>query len=230
MHRRAPVRHDKANVRRRQVSDARAKEGDRAIGPRLQHPARRERRRCREAGPATSRTGPVEPRTSFSRAASPSVSEQPGDFGPLPISPGARPVVPWRRPARTTTLADILPTAQIEDIRMRHVSAKNEIASAAPLIVEAWRCIGCGRIEAPQPCIGVCEYRKARFGDAVDHEAALQLLGEAQERGKALEILVRRLAQTRPEPGSRARADAVHCKSASKFDPRQFRTYHIDMI
>ena len=28
MHRRAPVRHDKANARRRQASDARAEEGD----------------------------------------------------------------------------------------------------------------------------------------------------------------------------------------------------------
>ena len=75
-------------------------------------------------------------------------------------------------------------------------------ASAAPLIVEAWRCTGCGRIEAPQPCIGVCEDRKVRLVDAADHDAALMLLREAEERAAALEGLVRRLAQTRPRAGA----------------------------
>ena len=85
---------------------------------------------------------------------------------------------------------------------MRHTAAKSEIASAAPLIVEAWRCIGCGRIEAPQPCVGVCEDRRVRLVDAADHEAALALLREAQERAAMLEGLVRRLAQTRPRAGA----------------------------
>ena len=85
---------------------------------------------------------------------------------------------------------------------MRHMPAKSEIASAAPLIVEAWRCIGCGRIEAPHPCIGVCEDRKVRLVDAADHEAALAQLREADERVAALEGLVRRLAQTRPRAGA----------------------------
>ena len=84
---------------------------------------------------------------------------------------------------------------------MRHTATKSEIASATPLIVEAWRCIGCGRIEAPQPCIGVCEDRRVGLVDAADHEAALALLREAKERAAALEGLVRRLAQTRPRAG-----------------------------
>jgi hypothetical protein len=85
---------------------------------------------------------------------------------------------------------------------MQHMAPKGEIASAAPLIVEAWRCIGCGRIEGPQPCIGVCEDRKVRLVDAVDHEAALVLLHEAEERAAALEGLVRRLARTQPRAGA----------------------------
>jgi len=85
---------------------------------------------------------------------------------------------------------------------MRHIAAKTEIASAAPLIVEASHCIGCGRIEAPQPCVGVCEDRKVRLVDAADHEAALALLHEAEERAAALEGLVRRLARTRPRAGA----------------------------
>lgn len=35
---------------------------------------------------------------------------------------------------------------------------------------EAWQCIGCGKIEAPQPCIGVCKDRKVTFVDAADFE------------------------------------------------------------
>jgi len=26
--------------------------------------------------------------------------------------------------------------------------------------IQAWQCVGCGKIEAPQPCIGVCRDRK----------------------------------------------------------------------
>ena len=32
--------------------------------------------------------------------------------------------------------------------------------------ITAWQCIGCGNLEAPQTCIGVCEYRKVRLVDA----------------------------------------------------------------
>jgi len=39
--------------------------------------------------------------------------------------------------------------------------------------VKAWQCIGCGRIEAPQPCIGVCQDRKVQFVYAGEHEEAL---------------------------------------------------------
>ncbi len=78
------------------------------------------------------------------------------------------------------------------------MTAERQVASAAPAIVEAWRCIGCGRIEGPQPCIGVCEDRKVRLVFAADYEAALALLRETEEKAAALEGLVRRLAQTRP--------------------------------
>ena len=82
------------------------------------------------------------------------------------------------------------------------MAATSEIASATPLVVEAWRCIGCGRIEAPQACIGVCEDRKVRLVDAVDYEAALALLKKTEGRAAALEGLLRRFAQTRPRSGA----------------------------
>jgi hypothetical protein len=64
--------------------------------------------------------------------------------------------------------------------------------------VKAWQCIGCGSIEAPQTCIGVCEHRKVQFVYAHEHEAALARL--RSERA-ALEDLVRRLAYTNPRAG-----------------------------
>lgn len=60
--------------------------------------------------------------------------------------------------------------------------------------VNAWQCIGCGKIEAPQPCIGVCKDQRVQFVYAEDYELAL---ARAQVAEAALD-LVRKLARTRP--------------------------------
>ena len=78
----------------------------------------------------------------------------------------------------------------------------NSEPDLAPNVVEAWRCIGCGRIEAPKPCIGVCEDRKVRLVLAADHEAALARLSEAKAAAAGLEGLVRRLATAKPRAGA----------------------------
>ena len=85
---------------------------------------------------------------------------------------------------------------------MGHMSANVEIEQASPAVFEAWRCIGCGRIEAPQPCIGVCQDRKVRFVDAADYEDAIARLRKAEEQTDALEAIVTRLAHTRPRAGA----------------------------
>jgi len=36
--------------------------------------------------------------------------------------------------------------------------------------VTVWRCIGCGKIDGPQPCIGVCEDRKVEMVYASVHD------------------------------------------------------------
>ena len=77
----------------------------------------------------------------------------------------------------------------------------SEFAFAPPEVVEAWQCIGCGRVEAPQPCIGVCQDRKVRLVDASSYEEALARLRQAKWEAAALEGLVRRLALTRPRQG-----------------------------
>lgn len=67
--------------------------------------------------------------------------------------------------------------------------------------VKAWQCIGCGKIEAPQTCVGVCQDRKFEFVYASEHEEALARLTVAQTMIQALEAITRQLARTTPRTG-----------------------------
>lgn len=60
--------------------------------------------------------------------------------------------------------------------------------------VTAWRCIGCGRIEGAQPCIGICQDRKAEFVEASDYD-------ELAARAAALAAIVRQIATISPREG-----------------------------
>ena len=60
--------------------------------------------------------------------------------------------------------------------------------------ISAWQCIGCGRIEGAQPCIGVCQDRKVDFVYAEEYVAAKQQLDEYR-------AVVQQLAWTNPREG-----------------------------
>jgi hypothetical protein len=60
--------------------------------------------------------------------------------------------------------------------------------------VDVWQCIGCGKIEAPQPCLGVCRDRKAQLVYAEDYDA---LLAQAD----ALRAVLRQIATVTPHEG-----------------------------
>ena len=64
--------------------------------------------------------------------------------------------------------------------------------------VKAWQCIGCGKIEAPQTCVGVCQDRKVELMYAHEHLAAM---AGAHAQKSALESLVRQIASTTPRDG-----------------------------
>ena len=64
--------------------------------------------------------------------------------------------------------------------------------------VTAWQCIGCGRIEGAQPCVGICQDRKTDFVYASDHDEVLAQLALARRHADALAALVRQLAYTTP--------------------------------
>ena len=74
-----------------------------------------------------------------------------------------------------------------------------------PERVKAWQCIGCGKIEAPQTCIGVCQDRKVEFVYAFEHEETLAQLRLARRQAEAFGALVRQLARTNPREGQWAR-------------------------
>ena len=61
-------------------------------------------------------------------------------------------------------------------------------------ILKVWQCIGCGRIDHPQPCVGICQDRKAELVSADDYRAAEQRIGE-------LEAMLQRIARTTPRAG-----------------------------
>ena len=64
--------------------------------------------------------------------------------------------------------------------------------------ITAWQCIGCGRIEGAQPCVGICQDRKTDFVYASDHDEVLAQLAFERGRAEILAALVRQLACTTP--------------------------------
>jgi len=61
--------------------------------------------------------------------------------------------------------------------------------------IKVWQCIGCGRIDDPQPCVGICEDRKVEYVLAAEHDRVVALLQE----------VVRAIASTAPREYEAAR-------------------------
>jgi hypothetical protein len=57
--------------------------------------------------------------------------------------------------------------------------------------MKAWQCIGCGKIDGYQPCIGVCQDVPVKLVYAAELE-------EAQARVDALEAVLRQIVATTP--------------------------------
>jgi hypothetical protein len=67
--------------------------------------------------------------------------------------------------------------------------------------LKALECIGCGRLEGPQPCVGICQDRIVDLVYAREYEGALAQAELARQQAKAFEALVRQLAWTTPRGG-----------------------------
>jgi len=60
--------------------------------------------------------------------------------------------------------------------------------------VTVWQCVGCGKIEAPQPCIGVCRDRQTELVYSSDYEAL-------QAQAEVLSAIAREIATITPRDG-----------------------------
>lgn len=83
--------------------------------------------------------------------------------------------------------------------------------------IKAWQCIGCGRLEGPAQCIGVCQDRPVELVHVGEYEAAIA-------RAAALEDVVRRIALTHPHKGEWERtwmALQAQAKRALEAVPRE---------
>ena len=57
--------------------------------------------------------------------------------------------------------------------------------------IHGWRCIGCGKVDAPRPCVGICQDRKVELVDAADYDAL-------QARVRELEATLALIARVTP--------------------------------
>lgn len=68
------------------------------------------------------------------------------------------------------------------------------MAQQKSIRIKAWECIGCGRIEAPQPCLGICQDRAVELVHAEDY-------ARLEKEYEHMRELVLRLARTSPREG-----------------------------
>lgn len=68
--------------------------------------------------------------------------------------------------------------------------------------IEAWRCVGCGRIEAPQSCIGVCRDQKIDLVSTENYDAAMRDLEAMHKILSSTRGILSRLAFITPRAGN----------------------------
>lgn len=67
--------------------------------------------------------------------------------------------------------------------------------------IEAWQCIGCGRVEAPQTCIGVCRDRKVQLVGLADFEQVCSEADALRARLSDVRRELQRFALATPHAG-----------------------------
>jgi hypothetical protein len=67
--------------------------------------------------------------------------------------------------------------------------------------MKAWQCIGCGKLDGPQDCIGICQDRKVELVYASDYDELSKQLAVVQADIAALAAQMRQIANTTPRNG-----------------------------
>lgn len=71
----------------------------------------------------------------------------------------------------------------------------------APEAAITWWCPDCGGLQAPQPCLGICVWRPARWVDREFYDRTHARIEPALEGERRLRALVRRIASVTPHDG-----------------------------
>lgn len=72
---------------------------------------------------------------------------------------------------------------------------------ALHVTIKAWECVGCGRVEAPQPCVGICQDRAVELVPEENYRSLRNECDRLRDDSAALRELVLRLAKTHPRDG-----------------------------
>ncbi len=83
-------------------------------------------------------------------------------------------------------------------------------------VVDGSRCIGCGRVEASRPCLGICQDRRARLVELDALVAAIERAEALEARVSASTDFVRLVAMTRHKPRLRGRDASPRCTAAHR--------------
>jgi hypothetical protein len=107
--------------------------------------------------------------------------------------------------AERRTLVERLARAPLTDWEPLRARARAALRAGGPPaagdVIEAWACDSCGRIEAPQPCIGVCIRPETEMVEAAEHRAVLAQAAAVARELERLAPPVRQLAWTTPRSG-----------------------------
>ena len=60
--------------------------------------------------------------------------------------------------------------------------------------LEAWKCVGCGRLQAERPCVGICTDKRVELVEATDY-------AKLAWRVEELEAVLALIVQVTPKPG-----------------------------
>ena len=78
--------------------------------------------------------------------------------------------------------------------------------------IQGWRCIGCGKVDAPRPCIGVCQDRKVELVTAAAYDAL-------RAHCDTLESVLALIARITPREGEwQASWEALRAKARKALD------------
>jgi hypothetical protein len=90
---------------------------------------------------------------------------------------------------------------QLQPLARAALRALPAEAPAPPSRVDAWRCATCGRIESPQPCLGVCVKHDLAVVPATEHDALRDELAILLEELRPARPLLVQLGWSTPRAG-----------------------------